>query len=340
MCDVTSRRFSSNYFSSMFSGARAFLSGVLLLLFAVPAAAQPGPLSGFSFLRLEPSARAAALGGSLSAVHGDDVNVLFYNPSLLNETMHGGLSISYLNHLSDVQAGFVAYGHEVPGVGSLAAGLRFLSWGSTKGADADGTETGDFRAGDVALTVGGGRAVGERLMLGGNVHAVYSTLAEHSASALAVDAGVAYRLPDQNLTFSSSVNNLGATLSSLGATRDELPLDVRVGVSKRLQHVPLLISVTGYNLHEAGAQSSSGPLAQDVLHHLIVGGEFQFSEAFNLRFGYNHRRHEALKMKSRLDLAGFAAGFGLKIAQIRFDYALNSWSSSGALHQVTIRTSI
>ena len=58
--------------------AKAWRLVVLLVVgaafLAMPAQAQPGDLSGFGFLRLEPSARAAALGGSFSAVYGDDVN--------------------------------------------------------------------------------------------------------------------------------------------------------------------------------------------------------------------------------------------------------------------------
>jgi hypothetical protein len=71
----------------------------------------------------------------------------------------------------------------------------------------------------------------------------------------------------------------------------------------------------------------------------MVGGEFYFSEAFNVRVGYNHRRHEELKMKSRLDLAGVGMGFGLVIRGVGFDYAYNSWSSVGGLHQFTLRVS-
>ncbi len=57
--------------------------------------AQPGQLTGFSFLRMEPSARAAALGGAFNAVQGDDVNAFFYNPALANAQMHRGLSVSF-----------------------------------------------------------------------------------------------------------------------------------------------------------------------------------------------------------------------------------------------------
>ncbi|MDX1547627.1 MAG: type IX secretion system protein PorQ [Rhodothermales bacterium] len=315
---------------------KAFLLA-LLVFAAVPVAAQPSDPSGFAFLRLEPSARAAALGGSFSAVYGDDVNGLFYNPALLNAETHRALSVSYLNHLSDINAGFAAYSRHVDGVGTFGAGLRFLSWGELEGADEDGNRTGTFSASDVALTLGAARARGDRLHYGASVHVIYSSVEDFNASALAADAGVVYHVPDRALALSASVNNLGVTLSSLGETDDELPLDLRLGVTKRLRYVPLLVSVTGYNLHDVGDAPEGGTALGNVFRHLAFGGEFQFSQAFNLRFGYNHRRHEALKTDSRLDLAGVGLGFGLKVSRFRLDYAYNSWSFGG-LHQFTVRT--
>ncbi len=312
-----------------------------LWLVALPRAAyaQPGDLSGFGFLRLEPSARAAALGGSFSAVYGDDVNALFYNPALLNETMAGSLSLSYLNHLSDLNAGFAAYSRHYEGLASFGAGLRFLSWGRIEGADEEGNRTGTFTASDVALTLGAARAQGDRLRYGANVHLVYSSVESFRASALAADLGMLYQIPEQTLTLSASVNNLGVTLNSLGRTKDDLPLDVRVGLTKRLRYIPLLLSLTGYNLHDIGDEPDGGTALGNVFQHLALGGEFQFSQAFNVRFGYNHRRHQALKQDSRLDPAGVGLGFGLQITRFRLDYAFNSWSFGG-LHQFTVRTSI
>ena len=304
-----------------------------------PAQAQPGDLSGFAFLRLEPSARAAALGGSFSAVYGDDVNAFFYNPALLNEAMHRHLSLSYLNHLSDINAGFLAYSRHYEGLGTLGAGLRFLSWGEFQGADEQGNRTGTFGASDVALTISGARAQTERLRYGASVHLIYSSVESFKASAVAADLGVLYHIDSQQLTFSASVNNLGITLNSLGATKDDLPLDVRVGLTKRLRYIPLLISLTGYNLHHIGDEPEDGTALSNVFQHVILGGEFQFSQAFNVRFGYNHRRHEGLKTGSRLDLAGVGLGFGLMINRFRLDYAFNSWSFGG-LHQLTVRTAI
>ena len=304
------------------------------------AAAQSSPAGAFSFLRLEPSARASALAGSFSAVYGEDVNALFYNPALLNEDMHRALSVSYLNHLAGINAGFVAFGRHVDKLGTFGAGLRFVSWGDMNGYDETGTETDAIGASDAALTLSFARSDDARLRYGASLHAILSSVGSYGASAIAGDVGVAYHLSESRLTVSASANNVGFVLSSLGSKRDELPLDLRVGISKRLAYVPLFLTVTGYDLNRIGDDASTGSTISDAMRHVTVGGEFQFSEAFNIRLGYNHRKHEDLKMKSRLDMAGFGVGFGIKVTRLRFDYAFNSWSSLGGLHQFTLGTVI
>ena len=313
---------------------------VLLLFGAIPrtTSAQPGELTSFSFLRIEPSARAAALGGSFSAMYGDDANAMFYNPALLNDQMHRALSVSFVNHVSDLRASFVAFGFHQDPIGSLGVGLRFLNWGKLTETDELGNELGSFSSNDLAITLGASRVYADRVRFGLNLHTILSSVASFRSSAMAVDLGVLYHSVEGDFTFSAAVNNLGIVLNSLGTEDDELPLDFRLSVTKRLQHLPLLLSVTGYNLHDYTEVTEGANTFEQIMEHISLGGEFQFSEGFNLRFGYNHRRHETLKTKSRLDFAGFGFGAGIKISSFRFDYAYNSWSEAGGLSQFTVRT--
>lgn len=313
------------------------LALVTTLLCAASAAAQPGPAGVFSFLRLEPTARAAALSGSFGALATEDPAALFYNPAVLSGDTHRMLSLSYLNHLSDLNAGFVAYGQTISGF-DAAVGVRYLGWGEMPETDEFAQETGTFGASNLALTVSASRAQGPALRVGASLHAILATVADARASALAADVGVIYARPESSLMLGVSVHNLGVTLSSLGATRDELPLDVRVGVSKRLQYLPLLVSVTGYNLHDPGAGTEGRTGAQQVLGHLAFGGELQFSPAFQVRAGFNPRRNHELKTRDRLDTAGLSLGFGLRVRRYRVDYAFASWSGNGGLHQFSLRT--
>ena len=322
-------------------GMRLAILGILLAgVSPSPTRAQTNLSTAFSFLLMEPSARAASLGGAFSAIYGEDINALFHNPALLNPDMHRMLSVTYLNHLSNINAGFLAYGRHMEGWGTVGAGVRFVSWGKLDGYDENGDETQDFGAGHAALTLSFARADHARLRYGINVHVATSNVGAYEASALAMDVGVAYRVPERQFTVSASVAHLGPVLNHLGASIDRLPVDLRIGLSKRLAHLPLLLSLTGYDLQHVGAGSKGGTLVDQVLQHVAAGGEFQFSKAFHVRFGYNHRRHRNLATKNRLDLAGLSTGFGIEVMQFRFDYAFSSWSTLGGLHRLTLRTVI
>ncbi len=305
---------------------------------AVDSAAQADRITGFSFLRLDPSARGSAMAGSFAAIYDDDINSFFYNPSLLNESMSGTVSLSYLNHVADINAGFLSYGRHIEGAGTFAAGVRFLSWGSFERANEFGETDGSFSAGDIAVSIGGARPYGQRMRYGANLHLVYSSIESYSASALAVDLGGAYVIPESDFVASLVLSNAGVTLSSFGESSDDLPFDLRASVSKKLAHLPLMLSLTAFDLQNIGDPPGDASGVGALFQYLVLAGELQFSPSFRVRLGYNHRKHESLKQKSRLDLAGLGIGAGIMIRKIRFDYSYSSWSSLGGLNQLTIAT--
>lgn len=302
--------------------------------------AQSTDVSGFPFLRFAPSARAAALGGAFPVTGGDDVNTLFYNPAGLSSALDGTGALSYLNHLSDINAGFLAYGHTVDGLATLGGGIRFLSWGAFEGANEFGERTGSFGGGDVAFSVGAARALGTRWRYGASLHAIYSSLATARAAALGLDLGLLYRIPAQQITLNASVNRLGRAIDSFGPDRDRLPTDVRLGLTKRLRYLPFLLSVTAYDLHRLGDALPDGTALDRVLAHLLLGGELTLHDIVQLRMGYDHRRSEELARSDGFDAAGLSVGFGLSIAPLHVSYAYQSWSSFGGLHWLTLRAQL
>jgi hypothetical protein len=310
-----------------------------LFLAALGASAQSSRETGYDLLRLEPSARAAALAGAVGAVASDDPMAVFYNPALLVPEMHRGLAVGYLNHLGDVNAGFASHARTVGPWGTFAAGVRFLSYGEFTRADEDGTTDGaTYGAGEAALSLTYAADLAPNLRGGVTAQALFAWLDDAGAQALAADLGVHYAVPAQRIGISASVHGLGVPLASLGAEDDRLPLDLRVGLSKGLRHVPLTFSVMGYNLHDYGGGEEGASALDEALRHVALGGEFRFGEAVRVRLGYNPRRHEELATGGRLDLAGLGAGFGLHLSRFAFDYAFNSWSEIGGLHQLSVRT--
>jgi len=313
---------------------------VLSVGLVAPAAAQPGAsLSSFQLLRFDASARTAALGGAYTAVADGDVNALFYNPAIPGPPTSRIPSLSYLNHLAGIDAGTVAYSQTVRDWGTtLSGGLRFVQWGGDiQRRNERGERTGTFSAGDVALTLGAARATGARLQYGANMHLLYSQIDNVQATAVATDLGALYRLPAQQLTIGASLRHLGV---STGGFETSLPLDLQLGVSKRLAHLPLLLSLTAYDLTEIGTGVEGGSTLDHALGHLTFGGELRLGEVLRLRAGYNHRRSRDTALADRFDLGGLGGGFGLVVSGIAVDYAYNSWSKLGGLHQFTVRADL
>jgi len=301
------------------------------------ASAQPGDPTVFSVVRLEPSARIAALAGAATAIGQDDPSATFLNPALIGMDMHRMLSVSYQNHLSDINVAFLSYVSGVGNLGTAMGGIRYLSYGSFPRADGDGFQDGTtFAAYESVITLGLARRHGERLNYGLSLNGFLSGIDTQTAGAVAADAGVYYYMEGQNTGLSVSVHNVGWVISSVGQQGDELPFDLRMGAAKRLTHLPLMITVMGYNLHDWGGTDDS--FGSEVLKHLAFGGEFYLGTALRLRMGYSHRRHEELKTDSRLDLAGVGLGFGIEVTRFRFDYAYNDWSALGGVHYLTVQT--
>lgn len=312
-------------------------------LVASPAMAQPGAsLSSFPLLRFDASARTAALGGAYTAVADGDVNAMFYNPAIPGPATSRIPSLSYLNHLAGIDAGTLAYSQTVQGWGTtVSGGLRFVHWGGAiQRRNEQGERTGTFSAGDVALTLGAARALRSRVRYGANVHLLHAQLESAQATAVATDLGVLYRVPAHQLTLGASLRHLGVPLDEFANKKPTLPLDLRLGVSKRLAHLPLLLSLTAYDLNEIGTGVEGGSTLDHVLGHLTFGGELRLGEALRLRLGYNHRRSRDLAFADRFDLGGLTGGFGLAVGGIAVDYAYNSWSELGGVHQFTVRADL
>ena len=314
---------------------RAGLAALLLAVGGFAPAAHGQNSVAFAFLRLDAAPRAAALAGALDAVPTDDPAALFHNPALLSPETSGSVGLTYLNHLSDQKAGTLAYGRTVAGY-DAAVGVRYFGYGELEGYDEAGVETGSFSAGSLALTVGAAKAYDARLRLGAALSLVTTSVETERATALGADLGASYTLPGA-LTVSAVARGLGITLGSLGTTKDVLPLDLRVGVSKRLQYLPLLVTVTGYDLQDPGAGPDGRTGFEQVIGHVGVGGELQFSRAFQVRAGFNPRRNQEMRSGERLDPAGLGLGFGLRVRRYALDYGWASWSEVGGLHHLGLR---
>ena len=289
--------------------------------------------SAYEFLRLETSPRAAAVAGSFVA-NNDDPNVMFYNPAGINLLQGTPVSFSFLKHLEDVNSASIAASKDFEGIGKLAAAIQYISYGTFTKADAQGNNLGEFSAGDMALILGYGNQLDENFYYGANVKLIYSKISDVSSAAAAIDLGLHYAIPSSKWNFGFSVLNLGGQLSSYFDTKEELPLDIRVGFSKQLENLPLKFFWSFNKLNQK----------QDKFFNrftqITFGGEFRLGQSLRLRFGYDNEKRKELKVSSSAGLAGFNLGVGFIVKGYNVDYAFSSLGFIGAMHRFGISTNL
>ena len=307
---------------------RHLLESLLVLsFFAVATFAQEK--GTYSFLRNDVGARAAGLNGSFASMTNDP-NLLFYNPGALTTLTQSKGSAGFLKHLLDVNGGYLSYARGFEGIGTVACGIIYVDYGSFNETDESMNTLGTFGARDLAIVAGVGRSIDDVTSVGLNVKLIYSSIAEFKSSGLAVDAGILYQIPSQNITIGASVLNLGTQLKSYSGIRESLPLDVIIGITKRPEHLPVLLNLNFHRLTDK----------QDkVLDHFSAfsfGAEFLMSESVRLRVGYNNQQRKELKLGTSAGLAGMSLGGGILLGEYVFDYAFNSYGKIGSLHRISV----
>jgi hypothetical protein len=287
----------------------------------------------FDFLRLDGSARAGALGGSFVS-NNDDADVIFYNPAGLDLLEGNPASFSFVKHLMDINLASLSYSTNIEDIGRFGAAIKYINYGSFEEADDFGNRTGEFNAGEFAFVVGYANQLDENFYYGANAKFIYSGIADRSSTAMALDLGLHYSIPDQNWNFGFAILNLGGQLSKYYNTAEDLPLDITIGFSKRLENLPLRLSVDFHKLNEK---------RDDFIQKFkafTVGAEFTLSKVMKLRFGYNNERRSEFKIGTTAGIAGFNAGLGVKISDYQFDYGYSSLGLVGGLHRIGISTSL
>lgn len=312
------------------------LSAALLLACAnMPSVAYAGdgPLTtAYNFLRLEPNARAAAMGGSFVSVT-DDPNIIFFNPGGLSTLTKRQISFGFFKHVLDINEGYASFGQQLEDIGWVGAGIVYMNYGSFTRADELGNQLGTFSAGDLVLMAGYSNLLYESVNCGVNVKFIYSSIDGNSSSAVAFDAGVMYVIPAEQISIGASILNVGKSLKAYVSTKEDLPLDVKIGISKRLEHLPLNINLNFHKLH----QSTDNFF--DRFSAFSIGGEFTISPSVRLRVGYNNERRRELKIGTSAGLAGFSVGGGLVLEPYKIDYSFSSLGQIGALHRITVGAS-
>ncbi|MBI5476999.1 MAG: type IX secretion system protein PorQ [Ignavibacteriales bacterium] len=285
--------------------------------------------TAFEFLRNESSARVAALGGSFMMA-GDDPNTIFYNPAGITSLSSTKLSVGFMKHLLDINAGFISYGMELKDIGMIGAGIKYINYGEFKRTGEEGQDLGKFGAGDFAFILNYGTQLFEYLNYGVNAKFIYSSIDQIRSSGVAVDFGLAYAVVPNRFHIGASITNLGTQIDPYYTTREKLPLEVAVGASVYPEHLPAVLYIDFHKLTDS---------EKKFINHFkqfSIGVEFLASPDFQLRVGYNNERRQELELGQSAGMAGFSVGGGFFKDIYCVDYAYTSLGKIGAMHRINI----
>ncbi len=341
---------------------KKILIPALILLAALSQTIVFGQIGGnatYKFLSLPTTPRIAAMGGDFLTVMDSDINLALSNPSLINENMNNHLGFNFVDYFADINYGTVSYGRNFEKLGSFVGSVQYVDYGRFPYANEAGETSGEFRAGETALIIGWGRQLDSSFSIGANFKTIFSSLESYNSFGLAVDVAGSYRTAD-GLVVSLLARNIGTQLVTYaGSGREPLPFDLQLGLSKKLQHMPFRYSILFTNLQKWDLTFddptklkfdpfTGEPIKDDkfmdildkTMRHVVVGGEFLPTQNFSIRFGYDYRSRQELKVDSRVSTVGFSWGFGFRISKFQFNYARKAYHLVGSPNFVSISTNL
>lgn len=308
--------------------------------------AQLGGESTYQFLNLISSPRQAALGGKVLTNVDYDVTQGIYNPATINVEMDNQLALNYANHLGGISYGTAAYAYTLDRrTQTFHAAVTYVNYGSFDGYDESGNSTGRFTGNETSISFGYSLQIGfSDFYAGANLKLISSKLEQYTSLGGAFDFGLIYI--DESLDFNAAVviRNVGTQFTTYAGLNEPLPLEIDLGLSQKLQNVPIRWHLTFENLQQwpiAAANPArattdlNGNQTQEkigfltnIIRRTIIGLELFPEKGFNIRAGYSFRRAEELRIIEQRNFSGLSFGIGLKFNNLRFSYTHARYSAA------------
>ena len=296
----------------------------VLAFFALLSEAQESE-TVYNFLRLPVSAHAAALGGDNITLIEDDPSMVFHNPSLINNVTDKSLNLNMMTYMEGAVTASASFIRAVGKRGTWAALGQFMSYGTMREMTYDGQQTGEFSAKDIA--VGGTYCYSLTDKLTGGITAKFiaSYMGQYNSLGAGVDLGLNYYIPNGEWSASLVARNLGGQLSAYEDDFERMPLDIQLGVSKRLVGSPLRVSVSLVRLND---------WEYGIGKHLVIGADLILSPQFYVAAGYNAMRASEMKISeddgSSAHGAGLSIGGGVMLQRLKLNVAYAKYHLSSS----------
>lgn len=282
--------------------------------------------SPYQFLRNISSARAAGIAGCFEAMP-NDASAMYFNPAAISTVEDKKFSATFFKHILDINSGLASYVFETESNGVFAASAVYTNYGSFTYADEYGNLGSEFGANDIALAASYSNELDTNLYYGATLKFLYVGIEKQASTAIAIDAGLIYRMPEQRTNLGISVLHAGSQLSKFGDDSEGLPLDVRIGGNHRLEGLPLL-----FNLSFRHLADETDSFFQKF-ESFALGGEIYLGDYVRARIGYDNKVRTTTTVSSDRKLSGFSGGVGIESENFNFDYGVSLVGSNAYYHR-------
>jgi hypothetical protein len=325
------------------------LNLLLIILTASPCFSQTGGDNIYEFLNLTHSGLITSLGGTNVSIEGNDLNLAYHNPALLNSSMNKSLALNYVNYFAGINYGLAMYSQSYQGIGNFAAGITYLNYGSFTETDATGTITGNFSAAEYALSLIYSREIDSLFTIGVNFKPVLSQLEKYSSFGFAFDIGAAWHNMSNLFSAGLVIKNAGYQVTTYdGESHEKLPFEIQAGISQTLAHAPFRFSLTLRHLEKfdltyqyedpvsTGTTKVSSGFLENSMRHAILGVELIPHKNFYISAGYNYQRRRELEIESKTSTVGFSWGFGINTSLLSIEFGKATYHLAGSSNNISL----
>lgn len=279
----------------------------------------------FTFLRLPVSAHVAALGGDNVTIDDDDPTLIFHNPALICNTADKSINLNFMTYMEGAKtasASFIkAWGERA----TWGVSAQYMNYGSMKEMTPDNIDLGDFSAKDIAVAGTFAYLLSNRWSGGVTLRFVSSSIAGYNSIGIASDLGLNYFDEERGWSISAVAKNLGGQVKAYQDEYEKIPLDLLIGVSKRLNAAPIRFSATFSRLNRWDTS---------FIQHVALGVDVFIGENIYIAGGYNFRRRDEMKVSdgdgSSSHGAGLSVGAGLSLKRFKLNVAYAKYHVSAS----------
>lgn len=305
-----------------------------------------GGNAAFNFLKYSATPQLTALGGVNVSRVSEDPGMAFYNPALLKPSMHTRMNAVFNDQYGGVSVYHLSMAYDLPSIKtSFLWGLNYFNYGRLIETDASGNELGEWRPTDWVMQVSAARSYLEKWSYGASVKFIQSNYGQYRSNGMALDMGILFSDSLNNFSASVLVQNLGSQFKRYGGIREDLPFDLKAGISKRLAKAPFGFSLTAQRLNrfdisyndtafnnENGIEGKFG--IDELFRRLVLATTIYISDRAEIHGGYNFLRRRELSIGANVNgLHGFSMGVSVFLGKLSLQYARAYYQPGSAINQ-------